>query len=78
MTGYSKLLFDLFASPETGSTFTWTLTGDPNVGAGRSLKMTVFVSPGLMTEIVCIRRMTGSCLIVSVTMTGSPGCPLSS
>jgi formate hydrogenlyase subunit 4 len=69
MTGYSKLLLDVFVSPETGSTFTWTLTGDPKVGAGRSLKTTVFVSPGLMTEMVCVRRMTGFCLIVSVTTT---------
>ena len=45
MTGYSALLLSVFVSPATGLTLTWTDVFSPNGRSGKSLKVTVFVSP---------------------------------
>ena len=53
MTGYSALLFPVFVSPCTGFTLTCTDVFSPNGGSGKSLKVTVFVSPMSSRSIVC-------------------------
>src|SRR5205823_7508246 len=69
ITGNCALLFVMLASCGTGCTFTFTYVRTPNTPVVSMLrKMTDFVSPALMTLIVCLRTSGEPCFwIVSVT-----------
>ena len=68
MIGYSAELFVVFCSPLTGFTSTFTDVLLPIGIVGKSLNVTVFVSPGSITGMVAVLTIwVGDAGMVSVT-----------